>query len=94
MMPADLERRTQKLLKLISVDGTAVLCNFRSMSIVKWNSWRREGNQDVETFFGFQVTQDYACLIRVCETLLLRMKLGQYHTKRQLSAILIELMMN
>ena len=71
MMPAGLEKWTKKILKLISVDGNAVLCNFKSLSIAEWNSQRGEGNQDVETFFGFQVTQEYAYLKRVCKTWLL-----------------------
>ena len=41
-MPADLEKWTKKILKLISVEGNAVICNFKSISIAAWNSWRRD----------------------------------------------------
>ena len=69
------------------MDGIALLCNRNNMFFAKWGTWKLNGNQEVEAFFGFPVTQDYACLIRICETLLLRMNLRQYHTKRRLSAI-------
>ena len=53
MTPADLEKWTKKILNLISVDGTAVFCTYKSMSIAEWETWRRDGNQDVEMLFGF-----------------------------------------
>ena len=87
MTRAELERWTKKILKLISFEGKAVLCNFKSMSIAEWDSWRRNVNNDDEAFFGFPVTQDYECLIRVCEALLLRMNLRQWAPKHTLSAI-------
>ena len=68
MTPDELEKWTKKILKLISADGSAVLCTYKSMNIAEQGTWRHNGKQDVETFFGYQVTHDYVCLIRVCET--------------------------
>ena len=54
---------TKKILKLISVDGTAVLYNFKSMSIAEWGMWRHDGKPDLETFIGFPLVQDYVALL-------------------------------
>ena len=51
------------------------------------NSWKRDNNVNVETWLGFPVTQDWNCIVRVCEVLLLQMNLKQWAPKRRLSTI-------
>ena len=55
------------------------------MMVQEWVSWRREAEGNIETWLGFTVTQDLSCFARVCETLLERMNLKQWQSKRRLS---------
>ena len=89
MNPTELEKGAKKILKLIQVDGMSVRCYYKTMSIAEWNSWKRDNNENVDTRFGFQVTQDWSCLVRICEMLLLRMNLKQWAPKRRLSTIFV-----
>ena len=73
MTPAELERAAKKILKLINVPATGLKCNFPTMTVQEWASWRREANDNIETWLGFTVTQDWSCFARVCKTLLDRM---------------------
>ena len=59
------------------------------ISIVEWNSWKRNNNVNVETWLGFPMTQDWNCSVRVCKALLLLMNLKQWAPKRRLSTILV-----
>ena len=48
MTPAELEQWSKKILKLIIVDGMAIRCSYKSMSIAEWGSWKRD-TVNVET---------------------------------------------
>ena len=58
MTPAELERAAKKILKLINVTDTELRCNFWTMTVQEWASWRREANANIEAWLGFTVTQD------------------------------------
>ena len=47
MTPQDLEEWTKTILKLIQVDGNLVRCNYKSMPIAEWNTWKPEANENV-----------------------------------------------
>ena len=87
MNPGELEKWAKKILKVVQIDGTVVRCCYKTMPIAEWNSWKWENNDNIETFFGFQLTQDLSCLIRIYETWLLHMNLKQWASKRKLSTI-------
>ena len=87
MTPAELEKWAKKILKFVQLNGMAIRCSYQSMSIAEWNSCKRDNNENVETCFGFPVTQDCSCLVCICEMLLLRMNFKQWEPKRRLSTI-------
>ena len=67
MTPVELEKWTQKNLE---VDGNAVVCSFKTMPIVKWNSWRCNGNHDVESFLGSQLPKTTDSHQSMCGTVI------------------------
>ena len=50
MTPAELEKAAKKILKLVNVTGTALRCTFWTMTVQEWVSWRREANDNIETW--------------------------------------------
>ena len=85
MTPAELEKIAKKILKLVQINGGNLRCNYRTMTVQEWNSWRREGEWNMDQWLGFTLSQDWPCLGRVCEVLLERMSLKQWQSKRRLS---------
>ena len=81
MTPAELERAAKKILNFINVTATGLRCNYWTMTVQEWASWRREAEGNIETWLGFTVTQDWARFAKVCETLLDRMNLKQLQSK-------------
>ena len=77
MTPAELEKIAKKILKLVQING----------GNLRWNSWRREGEWNLDQWLGFTLSQDWPCLGRVCEVLLDSMSLKQWQSKRRLSTI-------
>ena len=53
MTPAELEKWAKKILKLVQVNGTAIKCSYKFMSVAEWGSWKRDNNENVEIWFGF-----------------------------------------
>ena len=85
MTSAEFERAAKKILKLINVTATGLRYNFRTMTVQEWASWRREAEGNIDTWMGFTVTQDWNCFVKVCKTLLERINLKQWQSKRRLS---------
>ena len=84
---AEPEMAAKKILKLVQVNGTAIRCTYNFMTVQEWGTQKRDANDDIETWLGFAVTQDWSWLFCVCETLLARMNLKQWQPKRRLSTI-------
>ena len=72
MTPAELEKEAQKILKLVNTTGGNLRCNYRTMTVQEWNSWRREADWNMDQWLGFTLSQDWPCLAKVCEILLER----------------------
>ena len=87
MTPAELEKIAKKILKLVQINGGNLRCNYRTMTVQEWNSWRREQDWNLDQWIGFTLSQDWPCLGRLCEVLLERMSLKQWQSKRRLSTI-------
>ena len=87
MTPAELEKAAKKILELVNTTGGNLRCNYRTMTVQEWNSWRREADWNMDQWLGFTLSQDWPCLAKVCEILLERMSLKQWQSKRRLSAI-------
>ena len=87
MTPAELEKVAKKILKLVQINGGNLRCNYRTMTVQEWSSWRREGDWNMDQWLSFTLSQVWPCLARVCEVLLERMSLKQWQSKRRLSTI-------
>ena len=87
MTLAELEKIAKKILKLVQINGGNLRCNYRTMTVQEWNSWRREQDWNLDQWIGFTLSQDWPCLGRLCEVLLERMSLKQWQSKRRLSTI-------
>ena len=53
MTPAELEKAAKKILKLVQVNGTAIRCTYKSMSVQEWATKKRGANDNIETWLGF-----------------------------------------
>ena len=72
MKPA--EKAAKNISKLVQVNGTAIRCTYKSMSMQEWLKWKKD-TVNVESWFDYTITQDYEFLQKMCETWLLRLEL-------------------
>ena len=87
MTQAELEKAAKKILKLVNINGGNLRCNYRTITVQEWNSWKREADWNMDQWLGFTLSHDWPCLAKVCEILLERMSLKQWQSKRRLSTI-------
>jgi len=55
----------------------------------EWQPWKILGvNDSTEIFFGFGLAQNYSCLMKFCETFLVKLNLTQFNIERKLGSIM------
>ena len=60
----DLEKFCRKIVKLVKFENNSVRCNYLAMIKAEWASWKKDNNQQLDAFFGFQLQHNYHCLIQ------------------------------
>ena len=85
MEMADLQKHLEKILKILKYEQNELRCVFEA----EWQPWKILGvNNSTEIFFGFGLAQNYSCLMKFCETFLVKLNLTQFNTKRKLGSIM------